>query len=772
MPTMKQKLSYLLLGKMGGQNRINIIVSLKERPYNLNQMAEILGVNYRTVKHHMDVLLKNELVTTSKTGGYGEVYFLSREMEENMDLFETITKKLKDITTSPKFFQNVLEQTDDAVIIVDNDGETIFWNQGAEKQFGYGEEEVLGKQLPIFSDSTFLSKALEDLEEGGKVAGMETGGKHKSGDILDISVTLDAIHDNDNKTIGYSILSRDITKLKKNEEEIRYLNSLLISAKDIGQLIEREAEMKALMQGSCDILVNTRDYLDVSIALIDEDKDMMVPVGHSGEHKWKKWKMTIDGKGQGPKCIKSVLKSNSRELIKSTYKDKECRGCKYCEHGNDHQTLVIPMLYLNNVVGILSVCLAQSHQLLEKEEGLLKEITNDLAVARFNIKAEQELHFREERFQLAQRAANMGSWDWNIQTGALYWSERIEPMFGFKKGEFGATYEAFLECVHPEDRKYVIDSVNACVEEGKNYDIEHRIVWPDGTIRWVSETGNVIRDRNGKAIRMLGMVQDITKEKDAEKQILMANTRLQYLLSSTTAVIYTAETTGDYGATYISDNVARVVGYSPDEFLADSKFWINRVHPDDIDRITGELSRLFEEGVHVFEYRFKHKDGRYIWVRDEIRVVKDKNGEPLEIVGYWVDISERKKCENAVDRERDIIKGIIENTGMMMAYFDHDFNFVYVNSAYAKRSGHSPEDLIGKNLFDRFPDEKNQAIFEQVRDTGKPAKSINRPFKSHDHPERGVTYWDWTLDPVKDRAGSVQGLILSLVETTDMKKAD
>jgi len=131
--------------------------------------------------------------------------------------------------------------------------------------------------------------------------------------------------------------------------------------------------------------------------------------------------------------------------------------------------------------------------------------------------AEDALRLSEERYSLAQRAANIGSWDWDIPMGSLQWSDTIEPMFGFGLGEFGRTYEAFLECVHPEDRQHVVDSANACIEKGRDYDIEHRIVWPDGTIRWVSETGNIVRDENNKAIRMLGVVRDITEHKLADE---------------------------------------------------------------------------------------------------------------------------------------------------------------------------------------------------------------------------------------------------------------
>jgi PAS domain S-box-containing protein len=132
-------------------------------------------------------------------------------------------------------------------------------------------------------------------------------------------------------------------------------------------------------------------------------------------------------------------------------------------------------------------------------------------------RTEQMLQASEERYALAQRAANIGSWDWDVPTGGLQWSDQIEPMFGFAQGEFGRTYKAFLDCVHPEDRQYVQDSVNAAVENSQDYDIEHRIVWPDGAVRWVSEKGDVLRNETGKAVRMLGVVQDITEHKKVDQ---------------------------------------------------------------------------------------------------------------------------------------------------------------------------------------------------------------------------------------------------------------
>ena len=131
----------------------------------------------------------------------------------------------------------------------------------------------------------------------------------------------------------------------------------------------------------------------------------------------------------------------------------------------------------------------------------------------------------------------------------------------------------------------------------------------------------------------------------------------------------------------------------------------------------------------------------------------------------------RRQAEKAL-REMDILRIIMENTSAQIAYLDTNFNFVEVNSAYARGSGYSVAGLIGENHFVLFPNEENQAIFERVRDTGEVVHFFDKPFSFPGDPERGVTYWDWTLVPVKDASGKVQGLVFSLVETTERVRAE
>ena len=139
------------------------------------------------------------------------------------------------------------------------------------------------------------------------------------------------------------------------------------------------------------------------------------------------------------------------------------------------------------------------------------------------LKATQSaLRIGEERLRRGQEFANIGTWEWTIETGDLFWSERIAPLFGYPVGELATSYENFLNMIHPEDRQSVTDAVTACIESDAPYDIEHRVVWSDGTVRWLSERGAVKRDNAGKPLKMLGVVQDVTERMMFERELVAA----------------------------------------------------------------------------------------------------------------------------------------------------------------------------------------------------------------------------------------------------------
>lgn len=137
------------------------------------------------------------------------------------------------------------------------------------------------------------------------------------------------------------------------------------------------------------------------------------------------------------------------------------------------------------------------------------------------LKIENALRESEERLKEAHQIAHIGNWDWNIKTGSLYWSDEIYRIFGRIPQEFPATYAAFLETIHPDDRDNVTAAVDDAVRNKSQYSINHRIVLPDGEIRIVHEEGKVYFDTaTDKPMRMIGAVQDITQLKNTEAKLI------------------------------------------------------------------------------------------------------------------------------------------------------------------------------------------------------------------------------------------------------------
>ncbi|MES9963553.1 MAG: transporter substrate-binding domain-containing protein [Candidatus Sedimenticola sp. 20ELBAFRAG] len=133
---------------------------------------------------------------------------------------------------------------------------------------------------------------------------------------------------------------------------------------------------------------------------------------------------------------------------------------------------------------------------------------------------EQRLRQSEKSLAKAQRIANLGNWEWDIQGGRLSWSEEIYRIFGLVPGEFEASYEAFLETIHPDDLGKVTQAVDRALNDHVPYLIEHRVVRPDGELRYVQEQGEVSWNDSGKPVRMLGVVHDVTERKRMESTMV------------------------------------------------------------------------------------------------------------------------------------------------------------------------------------------------------------------------------------------------------------
>lgn len=121
--------------------------------------------------------------------------------------------------------------------------------------------------------------------------------------------------------------------------------------------------------------------------------------------------------------------------------------------------------------------------------------------------------------------------------------------------------------------------------------------------------------------------------------------RFQYLVDNTPAIIYCTVPSGDFKMTFVSNNALHVLGYQPAQMLADPNFWFDHIHPDDAPQIFSSLALLFTQGQRSYDYRFRIHDGSYLWMHDTLRLIRDENGAPLEVIGSLTDITLRKHME-------------------------------------------------------------------------------------------------------------------------------
>jgi len=191
--------------------------------------------------------------------------------------------------------------------------------------------------------------------------------------------------------------------------------------------------------------------------------------------------------------------------------------------------------------------------------------------------------------------------------------------------------------------------------------------------------------------------QEIEVRKQAQENLLKTQKRLDYLLSSNPSIIYSCQPTFPYPITFISKNITHLFGYEPRECLEDPDFWGKHIHPDDRKRIFAEIPQLFERGDYSYEFRFLRKNSTYRWVYSACKLVRDEQGNPIEIIGSWSDITQRKQIEERLQESQRWLQAITDaNPNILYVYDLIEQRNVYVNREIYTILGYTPEEI--KNM--------------------------------------------------------------------------
>ena len=190
-----------------------------------------------------------------------------------------------------------------------------------------------------------------------------------------------------------------------------------------------------------------------------------------------------------------------------------------------------------------------------------------------------------------------------------------------------------------------------------------------------------------------GIMRDIRARRQAEQENQQLRERLQFVLSSNPAVIFTCKPDKDFAITFVSENLVQVTGYKPAELLDEGSCWMHRIHPEDASQISADRATLFEKGYQNQEYRFRHRAGYYLWVRNELRLVRDEAGNPLEIVGYFADITDRKQAELDLQASEIRFRRIFESSVVGMIFTNFSGQILNANDRFLEMVGYTRKDL-------------------------------------------------------------------------------
>ena len=274
-------------------------------------------------------------------------------------------------------------------------------------------------------------------------------------------------------------------------------------------------------------------------------------------------------------------------------------------------------------------------------------------------------------------------------------SDSISDLFDVTPREYFENPDLWKERGHPDDVARISDWIDRTFTDATR-SIEYRFRRKDGTYCWVHDRQHILRDNHGEPIEIIGSWTDVTERKQAEEAGVAARQRLDLLLNASPAVIYCRRAAGDFEPTFVSDSVTRLFGCTPRQYLDNPFLWRGRVHPDDVARIDAWVDRMFESDKRALEYRIQREDGAYFWVNDEQHVVRDNKGEPVEIVGSWTDVTERKEAEEARESARARLDLLLSAAPVVVYSFaaTGDFAPTFVSASLHHLLGYRPDEYL------------------------------------------------------------------------------
>jgi len=608
-------------------------------------------------------------------------------------------------------WDSLVSASGDAIIGLSCNGTVLNCNAGAKAMFGRRAGELVGRPLPDVA----VPEAREELEQsiaraadGQTVRDFEVPFRRWESELVYVALSMSPIAGPDGGVVAISVTGRDVTARRRAEKALR----------------ENAAPEAAVTTSwTPDVILKDRDLRFVWV-----NESAAENLGHSPE----------DLVGKTDFDIFPAENAKAQQKFDSqTMREGKPHGGRYTNpRGETWEILKVPLIEADGEVG-----------------GLLVVNTNVTA----RVKAETKMsHWAS--VVAASRAVIMGL---SIDGHILSWNPGAENVFGYSASEM--TGRSIEELAAPAQRDELMQNLAAVAQGMPVTDYEVACQTKTGREVHVSITMSPITGAGGDVTGISAIARDITARKRAERELRATERRFRTVLETIRDIAFKYDhRTDTYD--YISPSVEDIYGFTPAEMAsggAEANY--ARIHPDDVERVRESTESLLAEGSEaILEFRYRHKDGHYVWVNESRHVLRDENGDPLSIVGLTRDITPRKQAEETLSKTAGNVRELLDKVPEQVFIKGRDLRFIYVNRATARFYGREPEDIVGKTDHFLYPDDPETARRCREDDravlrSGEARHYEERPAGEGDAAGEGLLLWDKI--PIKDDEGRVVALV-------------
>jgi len=546
------------------------------------------------------------------------------------------------LTKSERWLGALLAHSSDLIAVVDDQARMIYANEAAERMLGFVPDEQRGRSMfelihPDDLEAT-VKRFFATTRRAGNAPPAVFRFRTASGDWRVLEAT--ATNRLDDPAIkGIVVNAHDVTEQTNVSRALRTLGQG-------NQVLVRATAETSLLTDMCQTIVVSGGYLMAWVGYVEGDEAHTVrPVASAGHTEYLNgahFSWADDDLGRGP--TGTAIRTRTVQVLKDMHRSRSFAPWRAAADACGFRTsCALPLVVDDVAIGALMIYAGEPGTFGSEEVAVLHDLADDLAYGIGRLRDAVRLAHNESLFRETERLAHVGHWEWDLESGRFeFMADEVFAIHGTTPTKWKGTFEAFLDLVHPEDRSRVEQAIDKALASG-SAQLEHRIVRPDGEVRFVRKRAEAFHNSDGKAVRIVGTCQDITDQRAAETTAEERSHFLEQLLEAIPVPVHYK----DASLNYVGCNAAFAtsLGRSRDQIIGKTVF---DLHPAGLaKRFDADNRELLAHPERPIEdlVGTVGPTGTRREVRTHKAVFSDVAGKPAGIVAIDFDVTEMRRAE-------------------------------------------------------------------------------------------------------------------------------